>query len=301
MKINEKFLAAYANSAVGIEKEGYLSKKGNVNRGYQRRWFVLKGNLLFYFEKQADKQPIGVIVLEDCNVDVCDSDRFSFTISFFGDNTRVYVLCAFNEEQMISWMKKITIAPYNYTHMVMTELEKKLARLKENERKAQGEIDDLVGATANMDLETSYSQTKTQKDSLIARRKSNKNKSSLDRNTIAVANHPKSFNNLLTVVTASKNMIQGVRRSKSSENLNKVLQKPQATSPVVPRKKVYQSIRRKVQGKTLIEVPDSSPVKECLKIQRKDTFLMLHNQYAASIWTLIKEFEGDANEDLMKF
>lgn len=69
MKINEKNLCAYAvSSAVAADKEGYLMKKGEVNKGFQRRWFVLKGNLLFYFEKRSDKEPLGVIILEGCSV-----------------------------------------------------------------------------------------------------------------------------------------------------------------------------------------------------------------------------------------
>ena len=39
-----------------------------VNKSFQRRWFVLKGNLLFYFEKKGDKEPIGVVILEGCTI-----------------------------------------------------------------------------------------------------------------------------------------------------------------------------------------------------------------------------------------
>jgi hypothetical protein len=68
MKINEKNLAAFAASATPVDREGWLVKRGEVNRGYQKRWFVLKGNLLFYFEKRGDKEPVGVIVLEGCTI-----------------------------------------------------------------------------------------------------------------------------------------------------------------------------------------------------------------------------------------
>jgi sesquipedalian len=60
MKINEKNLCSYASSKP-FDMEGYLSKRGEVNKSFQRRWFVLKGNLLFYFEKKTDKEPIGMI------------------------------------------------------------------------------------------------------------------------------------------------------------------------------------------------------------------------------------------------
>jgi hypothetical protein len=70
MKIlNEKNLAAYACApSTPADKNGWLLKRGDLNRNYQRRWFVLKGNLLFYFEKAEDREPIGVIVLEGCTV-----------------------------------------------------------------------------------------------------------------------------------------------------------------------------------------------------------------------------------------
>lgn len=51
-----------------IDREGWLQKRGDVNKSWQRRYFVLKGNLLFYFEKKGDREPIGVIILEGCTV-----------------------------------------------------------------------------------------------------------------------------------------------------------------------------------------------------------------------------------------
>lgn len=68
MKINDKNLCAYAVSASPIDKEGYLSKKGELNKAFQKRYFVLKGNLLFYFDKKGDKEPLGVIILEGCTL-----------------------------------------------------------------------------------------------------------------------------------------------------------------------------------------------------------------------------------------
>lgn len=69
MKINEKNLCAFAVSTTYVaDKEVYLMKKGEVNKGFQKRWFVLKGNLLFYFEKRQDKEPLGAIILEGCTI-----------------------------------------------------------------------------------------------------------------------------------------------------------------------------------------------------------------------------------------
>ena len=68
MKLHDKNLAAFAVTRTSIDREGFLYKRGEVNRSFQRRWFVLKGNLLFYFDKKDDKEPIGVIILENFTI-----------------------------------------------------------------------------------------------------------------------------------------------------------------------------------------------------------------------------------------
>ena len=53
MKIyNSKHLGSFSRTKTNVDKEGWLSKKGELNTSYQKRWCVLKGNLLFYFEKK---------------------------------------------------------------------------------------------------------------------------------------------------------------------------------------------------------------------------------------------------------
>lgn len=72
MKVNEKNLIAIANAPnLVVDKEGWLSKKGENSKGFQKRWFVLKGNLLYYFEKRTDKEPAGVVIVEGCTVGKC--------------------------------------------------------------------------------------------------------------------------------------------------------------------------------------------------------------------------------------
>lgn len=143
MKINDKALAAYACTRSGIDKEGYLDKKGDLNHSYKRRWFVLKGNLLFYFEKSGERQPIGMIVLENCSVEVSDCDRYSFCVRYqaISSASRTYTLCAENDVEMEKWMKSITSASFGYIDMLVNEFEKTLRRLKtlDSVSKADGE------------------------------------------------------------------------------------------------------------------------------------------------------------------
>ena len=55
MKINEKTLCSYWASNTPSDRQGWLYKRGEVNKSFQKRWCMLKGNLLFYGEKPTDK------------------------------------------------------------------------------------------------------------------------------------------------------------------------------------------------------------------------------------------------------
>uniref|UniRef100_A0A8C0U9Y8 PH domain containing endocytic trafficking adaptor 1 n=1 Tax=Cyanistes caeruleus TaxID=156563 RepID=A0A8C0U9Y8_CYACU len=64
MKLNERSLAFYATCDSPADNSGFLYKRGERHTAYHRRWFVLKGNMLFYFEERDSREPVGVIVLE---------------------------------------------------------------------------------------------------------------------------------------------------------------------------------------------------------------------------------------------
>lgn len=49
-------------------KEGWLSKQGGRVRNWKRRWFILNDNCLYYFEFTTDKEPKGIIPLENVQV-----------------------------------------------------------------------------------------------------------------------------------------------------------------------------------------------------------------------------------------
>ena len=131
MKFNERNVAYFASCNSPIDKEGILLKRGELNRGYQRRWFVLKGNLLFYLEKKGERDPIGVIILEGCRVELADSEdsQFTFQISFPGDGARTYILAAYNQEEMESWMRALSCSSYDYMKAMVDELQRQLDEL----------------------------------------------------------------------------------------------------------------------------------------------------------------------------
>lgn len=158
MKINEQALLSYASDSTPPDKTGFLLKKGEVNKGFQRRYFVLRGNMLFYFEKQHDKEPVGVIILENCHVELCMSDMstFAFQIVFDGSGTRRYVLAAKDNDEMESWMRRITHAGYDYMKTMVEELEKRLETLKQTE--SEMTCKDAQSSTENLSTTLSSSR-----------------------------------------------------------------------------------------------------------------------------------------------
>ncbi|CAG0913853.1 unnamed protein product [Notodromas monacha] len=136
MKIlNERNLAAFgAAPSTPADKQGWLFKRGETNRAYQRRWFSLKGNLLFYFEKPNEREPIGVVILEGCTIECSDGDPYSFEVAFHGPGTRTYYLCAESQRSMEDWMKALSCASYDYMKMMVTELQRQVDELEGGER-----------------------------------------------------------------------------------------------------------------------------------------------------------------------
>jgi len=162
MKINESTLVAFA-TAVGVQadKEGWLWKKGEVNKAFHKRWFVLKGNLLFYFEKHTDKEPIGVIILEGCIIELAEEDqeRFGFKISFHGEKTRVYHLATEFQQSLFEWMRLMACASHDYMKLMVLELEQKLLDLEKIETRAAITSSRSAGAISSLQQEVPKSSS----------------------------------------------------------------------------------------------------------------------------------------------
>lgn len=135
MKINEKNLCIFATTPP-FDLEGFLNKRGDVNKSWQRRYFVLKGNLLFYFEKKGDREPLGLIVVEGCTIELAQNeDQFSFQMVFNGNRT--YILSAECQETSELWMKALTCAGYEYKKLMLSELKRQLNELEELSKRSE--------------------------------------------------------------------------------------------------------------------------------------------------------------------
>lgn len=119
MKIHKKILTHYLSCTSPVDKEGYLFKKKQRTGSYHRRWFVLKGNLLFYQDRPADRQLLGVIVLEGCAVRPSECGT-EFCIVFEGLKT--YRLSAPDQVCQDGWIKSLITASHCYLSLLVRDL-----------------------------------------------------------------------------------------------------------------------------------------------------------------------------------
>lgn len=110
------------------DKEGWLWKQGGRYKSWKRRWFILNDNCLYYFEYTTDKEPRGIIPLENISVreiqdrskphcfelyasggadiiKACKTDSEGKVVE--GKHT-VYRMSAATEEDKQEWIKRLT-------------------------------------------------------------------------------------------------------------------------------------------------------------------------------------------------
>ncbi|KAG7272671.1 hypothetical protein CRUP_008499 [Coryphaenoides rupestris] len=127
MKIHKKILTHYLSCTSPVDKEGYLYKMKMRTATYHRRWFVLKGNVLFYQQRPADRHLLGVIVLEGCAVRRRGDDEdphgpLCFSMVFQAPGLRAYRFAAEDRLARESWVKALLSASHCYLSLLVRDL-----------------------------------------------------------------------------------------------------------------------------------------------------------------------------------
>eukprot|EP00041_Stephanoeca_diplocostata_P026358 m.709389 g.709389 ORF g.709389 m.709389 type:complete len:613 (+) comp22944_c0_seq5:228-2066(+) len=134
VKINTRGIVAYANSLPDPVKQGEL-RKGGDGISMKQRYFVLRGNLLFYFKTQSEyqnrKDPTGLICLEDYSIERTECPQgasgqvFRLT-SLHGNpaskSQKDFILEAANEAEAASWIKALQCANCGYMQYQIRKL-----------------------------------------------------------------------------------------------------------------------------------------------------------------------------------
>ncbi|XP_041839892.1 cytohesin 4b isoform X3 [Melanotaenia boesemani] len=110
------------------DREGWLLKLGGRVKTWKRRWFILTDNCLYYFEFTTDKEPRGIIPLENLCVREVPYARKPYCLELYNPNSRgqkikacktetdgrvvegkhqSYTICASSAEERDSWIEAI--------------------------------------------------------------------------------------------------------------------------------------------------------------------------------------------------
>ncbi|XP_059810188.1 cytohesin-3-like isoform X1 [Hypanus sabinus] len=76
------------------DREGWLSKLGGRVKTWKRRWFILTDNCLYYFEYTTDKEPRGIIPLENLCVKPSEDSRKLNCFDLYSPNSKGHTIKA---------------------------------------------------------------------------------------------------------------------------------------------------------------------------------------------------------------
>uniref|UniRef100_A0ABI7WKF6 Cytohesin 3 n=1 Tax=Felis catus TaxID=9685 RepID=A0ABI7WKF6_FELCA len=114
------------------DREGWLLKLGGRVKTWKRRWFILTDNCLYYFEYTTDKEPRGIIPLENLSIREVEDPRKPNCFELYNPSHKgqvikackteadgrvvegnhvVYRISAPSPEEKEEWMKSIRCAP----------------------------------------------------------------------------------------------------------------------------------------------------------------------------------------------
>lgn len=93
-------------------KSGFLTKQGGKIKTWKRRWFVLKGDTLYYFKSPTDRDKTGSITVETGSICKLEVENKKKKNCFFSVSTklRTYMMYADNEQSAKEWVDLIVKA-----------------------------------------------------------------------------------------------------------------------------------------------------------------------------------------------
>lgn len=141
MKIlNEKTISLIISKSKP-DKCGYLMKKSSEKKkNFKRRYFVLVGNFLVYYEKKPlssnEMEPYGFVILEGHFVDLVNDPKldYVFQISFgtsANKSFKNYILAAESEGDLKDWMQSLVTAGSDYFQIKENELSCQIKAIRE--------------------------------------------------------------------------------------------------------------------------------------------------------------------------
>ena len=99
------------------DREGWLWKQGGRYKSWKRRWFILNDNCLYYFEFTTDKEPRGIIPLENIRVrEAADRSKPHCFELFAASGNEVIKACKTDSEGKVVEGIKCSALVFGWSH-----------------------------------------------------------------------------------------------------------------------------------------------------------------------------------------
>lgn len=126
---------------LGFEKEekvGYLWKRRSERKGsFKKRYFIVCGNLLAYYEKKSDQEPLGVIILEGHVLELLDDLTIALRFPSVNGSSRSCVLRADSQKDIEDWMRVLSRTGIDFFTLTLEDLEDQLGALNSVKKSTQ--------------------------------------------------------------------------------------------------------------------------------------------------------------------
>lgn len=97
------------------DKEGWLLKQGGRYKSWKRRWFILNDNCLYYFEYTTDKEPRGIIPLENIKVRSVQDRSKPHCFELYATENNIIKACKTDSEGKVRLNRIIHHKYFNFT------------------------------------------------------------------------------------------------------------------------------------------------------------------------------------------
>lgn len=141
------------SAALAIEratKTGYMTKQGAQNtRSWQRRYFALHNNCLFYYTSTAPNSCVGMVWLEGCEVVSGGEDEEKdggWRLQIMTCGGREYVLKCDTAEERNDWVLTLNGSQYHVINDKHSELHESHTELQSTLDQVRGELDSAAAS-----------------------------------------------------------------------------------------------------------------------------------------------------------
>ncbi|GAB9464048.1 hypothetical protein Gpo141_00001489 [Globisporangium polare] len=177
-------------------RSGHVYKKSGVVRSWKLLFFSLEGSVLYYFKREGDANPKGIVVLSGCDVRVTkDKKLYSFRISH-PKTSKVYDLATTLPSRTEEWIEALQAATRFVSNSSM------LAPQLSRSESTNSSMDGGSGSGSSRGLRTKGSSSNNLRASLVGLNSADFDVIRLDNNEEHMAALPEQFKSRLEALMA---------------------------------------------------------------------------------------------------